>query len=55
MARTLRTGHDVSLENMKVYDKGKTDLELYIKESLVIRELKSDLNEHVSSYPLELF
>ena len=51
----LRTGHDVSLENMKVYDKGKTDLEVYIKESLVIRELKPDLNEHVSSYPLELF
>ena len=22
----LRTGHDVSLENMKVYDKGKTDV-----------------------------
>ena len=51
----LSTGHDVSLADMKVYEKGKTDEELYIKESLIIRDLKPDLNKTVSSYPLELF
>ena len=51
----LDTEHDVSLEDMKVLENGKTDEELYIKESLIIRELKPDLNENVSSYPLELF
>ena len=51
----LSTGHDVSLEDMKVLESGKTDEELYIKESLIIRDLKPDLNENVSSYSLELF
>ena len=51
----LTTGHDISLERVKVYGVGKFDKELLIKESLTIKSLKPDLNEMISSYPLELF
>ena len=53
----MTENHDFSLDDMTILDTSnyRTDEELYIKETLVIRELKPDLNEHVSSYPLELF
>ena len=51
----LTTGNDISLEKVKVYGVGKFDKELLIKESLTIKSLKPDLNEMISSYPLELF
>ena len=51
----MLTGHDVSLENLKIYANGTFDKELLIKESLIIKSLQPDLNENVTSYPLELF
>ena len=51
----MSTGHDVTIDNVKVYGHGKFDRELLIKESLIIKSLKPDLNETISSFPLELF
>ena len=55
MEHLIRTGHDVSIDNLKIYENGKFDKELLIKESLVIKNLQPDMNENVASYPLELF
>jgi len=55
LEHVLMTGHDVSLDNLKVYANGRHDKELLIKESLIIKDLQPDLNENVASYPLELF
>ena len=55
MQHLMTTGHDVSLENLKIYANGQYDKELLIKESLVIKNLRPDMNENVASYPLELF
>ena len=49
------TGHDVSLDNLKIYANEQFDKELLIKESLIIKNLRPDMNENVASYPLELF
>ena len=49
------TGHDVTIDNVKIYGQGKFDRELLIKESLIIKSLKPDLNDNVASFPLELF
>ena len=51
----MTTGHDVSLDDLKIYANGKFDKELLIKESLIIKSLRPNLNEKVASYPLELF
>ena len=53
----MTENHDFSIDNMKVLHNSnyRIDEELYIKETLIIRDLKPDLNEHVSSFPLELF
>ena len=51
----MTTGHDVSLDNVKIYANGKYDKEFLIKESLIIKNLRPDMNENVASYPLELF
>ena len=38
------TGHDVLFDDVKILANGKTDLELLIKETLIIKQLKPTLN-----------
>ena len=49
------TGHDVNFDDVKILARGKTDTELLIKESLLIKQLNPPLNANVKSFPLEMF
>ena len=50
-----QTNHDVTFDNVKILGRGRTDNELLIKESLIVKKLKPILNNNVTSFPLELF
>ena len=52
---TMKNNHDVLFANVKIMAHGNSDLELLIKESLIIKQLKPSLNANVTSYPLEMF
>ena len=49
------TGHDILFDDIKILAYGKTDTELLIKESLIIKQLNPRLNATVKSFPLEMF
>ena len=51
----METNHNFCFEDVKILEKGTTDTELLIKESLTCKELKPILNNNVASFPLELF
>jgi len=51
----IQNNHDVLFSNVKILARGITDLELLIKESIIIKQLKPSLNANVTSYPLEMF
>ena len=46
------TGHDALFDDVKILAYGKTDTELLIEESLVIKQLNAQCN---CSFPLEMF
>ena len=48
-------GHDALFDDVKILAYGKTDTELLIKESLIIKQLNPRLNATVKSFPLEMF
>ena len=51
----MRHNHDIDFNDVEVISTGKSDKELLIKESLCVKKQKPNLNNHVSSFPLELF
>ena len=51
----LRNNHHVSMDNVDFIARAKTDKELLIKESLLVKRLSPVLNNNVSSYPLNVF
>lgn len=51
----LRNNHEVQIDNVSFLATGKSDTELLIKESLLVKKLSPPLNAMVSSFPLELF
>ena len=51
----MENNHDVLFPDVKVIARGNNDLELLIKESLIIKQLRPPLNANVASYPLEMF
>jgi len=51
----LRNNHEVQIDFVSFLATGKSDTELLIKESLLLKKLSPPLNAMVSSFPLELF
>jgi hypothetical protein len=51
----IECNHNCHFENVEVLSRARCDLELLIKESLTIKQLKPGLNKDVTSYPLEMF
>ena len=54
-AHMIESNHDVKFDDVKVISRGSYDLELLIKETLIIKKLKPSLNANVTSFPLEMF
>ena len=53
--RILLKGHDASFEELTIPLKENNKLKLHLKESLLIKRDKPELNGNIYSYPLELF
>ena len=51
----LLNGHDASFEDFTILLKENNRFKLHLKESLLIKRDKSELNRNIYSYPLELF
>ena len=51
----LLKGHDASFEDFMILLKENNKFKLYLKESLLIKRDKPELNRNIYSYPLELF
>ena len=51
----LRNNHNTSIDNVQFIARAKSDKELLIKESLLVKKLSPELNNNVSSYPLNVF
>ena len=51
----LLNGHDVSFEDFTIVLKESNRFKLHLKESLLIKRDKPELNRNIYSYPLELF
>ena len=51
----LLNGHDASFEDLTILLKEKNRFKLHLKESLLIKRDKPELNRNIDSYPLELF
>ena len=51
----LLNGHDAIFEDFTVLLKENNRLQLYLKELLLIKRDKPELNRNIYSYPLELF
>ena len=51
----LLKGHDASLEEFTILLKENSKFKLHLKESLLIKCDKRELNRNIYSYPLELF
>ena len=51
----LLKNHDVSFEDLKIILKESNKFKLHVKESLLIRHDKTELNRNIHSYPIELF
>ena len=51
----MEYNHDVQFDDVKIMARGSTDIELLIKESLIIKRTKPKMNANVASYPLEMF
>ena len=49
------TGHDALFDDVKIFEYGKTDTKLLIKESLIIKQFNPRLNATVKSFPMEMF
>ena len=48
-------GHDASSEDFAIFLKENNKFKLHLKESLLIKRDKPELNRNIYSYPLELF
>ena len=48
-------GHDAGFEDFTILLKENSKFELRLKESLLIKRDKPELNRNIYSYPLELF
>ena len=48
-------GHDASFEDFNFLLKENNKFKLHLKESLLIKRDKSELNRNIYSYPLEIF
>ena len=51
----LLKGHDASFEDFTILLKENNKFKLHLKESLLIKRDKPELNRNIYSYPLELF
>ena len=51
----LLKGHDASFENFAILLKENNNFKLYLKESLLMKRDKPELNRNIYSYALELF
>ena len=51
----LLKGHDASFEDFKILLKENNKFKLHLKQSLLIKRDKPELNRNIYSYPLELF
>ena len=51
----LLNGHDANFEDFTILLKENNRFTLYLRESLLIKCDKPELNRNISSYPLELF
>ena len=51
----LLKGHEASFEDVTVFLKGNNKFKLHLKESLLIKRDKPELNRNIYGYPLELF
>ena len=51
----LLNGHDASFQDFTILLKEKNRFKLHLKESLLIKRDKPELNRSIYSYPLELF
>ena len=51
----LLKGHEASFEDVTVFLKGNNKFKLHLKESLLIKRDKPELNRNIYSYPLEIF
>ena len=51
----LLKGYDTSFEVFTILLKENSKFKLYLKESLLIKRDKPELNRNIYSYPLELF
>ena len=49
------SGHDFNVENFQVLARGRSDIDISVKESLLIKECNPDLNRNIPYRPLLLF
>ena len=51
----INHNHSISFDKVDILTNGKCDNELLIKESLLVKRVRPDLNTNITSYPLEIF
>ena len=53
--KVLMKGHDASFEDFTIHLKENNKFKLHLKESVLIKRGKPELNRNIYSYPLEFF